>query len=100
MKTSTVIDTFVETINRSSDILYPLDEEELPTYLRIGGPNEDGQYGWKICPQESMRWRNPVIQSLPVRFPPSYFALVSRYAFAAIELPSVMLLANTGEPLR
>ncbi len=95
MKLDKIIDIFVEKINQSDKDL--LEEDELPPFLRLGEPDEYGDYSWIICEKDCKSWIDPLVAKLPKRFPPSYYSLVSRYAFPVLEVGPVMLFANTGE---
>jgi hypothetical protein len=96
MKVHTLIDTFVNILNRPG-ILGKLEEDDVPSFLRIGAPDEAGYYHWKIRQHDGSAWIDPLMETLPERFPPSYYSLVSRYAFAVIEMSSIRLFANTGQ---
>jgi hypothetical protein len=77
----------------------PLDDVEVPSYLRDGGPDQHGQYNWRITRSDSLDRLTPFFKKLPRPFPPSYISLISRYAFPAFEWYSMMFFANTGEDI-
>ena len=95
MKIDKLIDRFVDQINKSEK--EKLEPNEVPFFLRSGEPDEYGDYDWKICESDCKEWVDPLMHKLPKRFPPSFYSLLSRYAFPAFEFSSIMLFANTGK---
>lgn len=79
MKIDKLIDRFVDQINKSEK--EKLDPNEVPFSLRFGEPDEYGDYDWKICETDCKGWVDPLIHKLPKCFPPSFYSLLSRYAF-------------------
>ncbi len=89
-----LVDSFVDCIN-DSDLTY-LDEDEVPPFLRVGDLDDCRQYEWKIQKSDCSNWIHPLQEKLPKLFPPSYYSLVSRYAFPAFEIGPILLFGNTG----
>ena len=92
-----LIDEFVAKVNTLSQL--PLDEEEVPPFLRGSGPDEYGQYLWKIVPMDCSAWVDPFTGKLSKKLPPSYLSLINRYAFPAFELGPIMFYSNTGQEI-
>ena len=95
MKIDKLIDRLVDQVNLK--VKEKLEPDEVPSYLRVGEPDEYGYYDWHICQLDCTEWINSLMLKLPKKFPPSFYSLISRFAFPAFELGSTMLFANTGE---
>jgi hypothetical protein len=94
------IDAFVRKVNNSPR--EPLSPDEVPEFLRIGGPDKHGQFMWEIKESNCEwieRWFEAFEQELHLQFPPSFRSLMSRYAFPAFQCGPVFLYANTGDEL-
>lgn len=95
------IDAFVAKANAfPREHLFP---EEVPKELRIGMPDNIGQFLWSIKESNCdwiQGWFEAFEQELHLKFPPSFQSLMSRYAFPAFQCGPVFLYANTGYELR
>lgn len=96
MKIDTLVDRFVKAINQRGLTYHEV--EELPEKLRYG-PGKFGGYAWKIKKANDITWVDELEAKLPCRFPPSFRSLITRYTFAAFEVGSIRIFANTGERL-
>lgn len=94
MNTDELIDNFVNKL--SSNYFKELDDNEVPPYLRVAAMNEY-EYQGKILKKDCTAWIDVLQSKLPFKLPPSYYSLVSRYAFPQFEYGSILLFANTGE---
>jgi hypothetical protein len=74
-------------------------EEDIPLALRQGGAAFGLYYSWTIQSHKSIHWIEPLEHQLGVRLPPVYRSLVTRFVFPSFEFGSLILLANTGQPL-
>ena len=98
-----LIDRFVEHVNSSEREPKCLDD--LPTWLRVGPPDDDSvaderaYYDWQIRRAERTEWIDALGTRLPFPFPPSFQSLVRRYAYPDFTVGPLWLLANTGQPL-
>lgn len=97
MKIDSKIDAFVTRINAAPQ--ESLSPEDVPKPLRIGDPDEYGQFRWIMKKADCSRWLSGLQYKLPKKFPPSYYSLISRYMFPAFQLGPVFMFGNTGENL-
>lgn len=74
-----------------------LSEGDAPSFLMADAPDEYGYRNGRIAGKDCRAWIDQISGKLPAPFPPSFYSLVSRYAFTAFEYGSVRFFANTGE---
>jgi hypothetical protein len=98
MNFDAAIDAFVARMNTATK--EPLSPEDLPEQLREGEPDEYGQFRWSIKKADGSQWLSDFMYKLPKIFPPSYYSLISRYAFPAFQLGLVFLFGNTGQNIQ
>jgi len=101
MNIDSKIDGFVRKVNVSQR--EPLFPDEVPEFLRVGGPDKYGQFMWSIKESDCdwiQGWFEAFDQELHLKFPPSFQSLMSRYAFPAFQCGPVFLHANTGYELQ
>lgn len=92
-----LVDAFVNKVNNS--FRYPLQPDEVPAFLRVGPPDEHGEFMWKIVPSDFRKTIESLQKKLSKPFPPSFFSLISRYAFPSFETETIFFYGNSGENL-
>jgi len=96
MELDAVIDDFVARINTAPREALP--PEDVPAWLRGGPADKYGQFMWSIK-KADCHWIYGLDQKLPIRFPPSFHSLISRYAFPGFQLGPIFFFGNSGENL-
>lgn len=99
MDKDALVDAFVRKVNDAvrQDEYLDAGGDACPPSVRVGDPDEYGDYHWQIKRCDLIDWIEDLEAKLSVRFPPSFRSLVTRYIFPAIQLESMALCANTPE---
>lgn len=99
LKVDSLIDRFVDTINRWHR--EPGFADEIPPSVRGESVDPPGEqhpaYDWSITPWPSVDWIEEVEERSGLILPPSYRSLVTRYIFPAFEAGPLQLSGNTPE---
>jgi len=74
-----VVDAFVAAVNSSSR--EPKRRETIPELCRRSAARSHGYFDWHIAPAAARSWLPELTTRTPIRWPHSFYSLISRYQF-------------------